>query len=78
VWRARAARIGCLAGERARGGRDMGVRSSGPRNGGGVDGVTRGTVAEEGPGRQPRPSHGGHRQHVAAHVASREMSERES
>jgi hypothetical protein len=65
-------------GESKGGGRGMGVRSSGPRNGGGVDGVTRGTVAEEGPGRQPRPGHGGHRQHVAAHVASREMSERES
>jgi hypothetical protein len=42
---------------------------------GGVSGATHATAAEEGPGRRPRPDHGGHGQRTTAHVASREMSE---
>jgi hypothetical protein len=48
------------------------------RMGEGVGGVARGTATEEGPDRRPRPDHGRHGQHAAAHVTSRGMSERES
>jgi hypothetical protein len=60
----------------------MGVRSSGPTNGGRrgrgeVGGATRATTVEEGPGQRLRSSHGRHVQRAAAYIASREMSERE-
>jgi hypothetical protein len=62
---------------RKKGGKGEGVRLvvQGSMGDGGVGGATHATAAEEGPGRRPRPDHGGHGQRTAAHVASREMSE---